>query len=73
MTINNEIQIRQLVEHWVKAVQNKDIDAILEHHSNDIVMFDVPEPFMSIGIEAYRKTWDLFFTYTKPGVLGVLQ
>jgi ketosteroid isomerase-like protein len=25
-------------------------------------MFDVPPPFQSKGIEAYKKTWDLFFT-----------
>jgi ketosteroid isomerase-like protein len=31
----------------------------------DIVMYDVPEPFQSVGIEAYRKTWDLFFSCNK--------
>jgi len=25
-------------------------------------MFDVPPPFQSKGIEAYKKTWDLFFS-----------
>jgi ketosteroid isomerase-like protein len=25
-------------------------------------MFDVPPPFQSEGLEAYRKTWDLFFS-----------
>ena len=25
-------------------------------------MFDVPPPFQSMGIEAYKKTWDLFFS-----------
>lgn len=29
-------------------------------------MFDVPEPLQSKGIEAYKKTWDLFFQYGKP-------
>jgi ketosteroid isomerase-like protein len=24
-------------------------------------MFDVPQPFLSKGLEAYEKTWDLFF------------
>jgi uncharacterized protein (TIGR02246 family) len=63
-----ESAIRQLVENWAKAVRNHDLEAILAHHSNDIVMYDVPKPFKSVGIEAYRKTWDLFFRFTRPGV-----
>lgn len=70
---NNEILIRQLVENWAKAVRNKDMDAILAHHADDIVMFDVPEPFQSIGIDAYRKTWNIFFKYTEPGVFDIQQ
>jgi ketosteroid isomerase-like protein len=29
-------------------------------------MFDVPPPFQSRGLDAYRKTWDLFFSYHQP-------
>ena len=65
---DNEIQIRLLVENWANAVRNKDIQTILAHHSNDVVMYDVPKPFQSVGIDAYRKTWDTFFAYTKFGV-----
>jgi ketosteroid isomerase-like protein len=71
MNNTNEMQIRQLVENWAKAVRDKDMDTILAKHSDDIVMFDVPEPFQSIGIDAYRKTWDIFFKYTKPGVFDI--
>ncbi|HXS36901.1 MAG TPA: nuclear transport factor 2 family protein [Flavipsychrobacter sp.] len=69
----SEKQIRQLVEDWAKAVRNKDINGILAHHSDDIVMYDVPKPFQSIGIEAYRKTWDVFFSFTKPGVFDIQE
>jgi ketosteroid isomerase-like protein len=31
------------------------------HHTDDIVMFDVPMPLESGGVEEYRKTWELFF------------
>jgi len=72
-TINNETVIRELIEKWTKAVRNRDIDAILAYHSADIIMFDVPYPFQSRGIEAYRKTWDLFFKYTRPGVFDILE
>jgi ketosteroid isomerase-like protein len=54
-------QIRLLIEQWAEAVRRKDMDGILRHHAPDFVMFDVPPPLQSRGIEAYRNTWPLFF------------
>jgi ketosteroid isomerase-like protein len=54
--------IRGLVERWAQAVRDHDYDAIVLDHDADIVMFDVPPPIRSRGIDAYRKSWDLFFT-----------
>ncbi len=71
--MSNESQIRMLIENWAAAVRNNDMNAILAHHSADVVMYDVPFPFESIGIEAYRKTWDLFFKYTKPAVFDIQE
>jgi ketosteroid isomerase-like protein len=71
--MNNETQIRTLIENWAAAVRNRDMDAILAHHSADMVMYDVPPPFQSIGIEDYRKTWDLFFKYTKAAVFDIRE
>jgi ketosteroid isomerase-like protein len=72
-TNENEIQIRGLIEDWAAAVRKRDIDAILAHHSDNIVMYDVPKPFQSIGIDAYRETWDTFFAFTKPGVFDIRE
>ena len=69
----NEVQIRQLVETWAEAVRNQDMEAIIAHHSDDIVMYDVPKPFQSIGMDEYRRTWDTFFKYTKPGVFNIQE
>jgi ketosteroid isomerase-like protein len=43
------------------------MDGILARHIKDLVMFDVPPPLQSKGIEAYKKTWDLFFQYSPGG------
>ncbi len=67
----NETQIKTLIEKWVEAVRNKNLEEILAHHSDDIVMFDVPGPFQSIGIDEYRKTWDLFFSCTMQGMFDI--
>jgi uncharacterized protein (TIGR02246 family) len=65
----DEAAIRELVETWAKAVRAKDLDGILANHSTDMLMFDVPPPLQSKGIEAYKKTWDLFFSWSDDPVV----
>jgi uncharacterized protein (TIGR02246 family) len=60
-----ENQIKAIVEAWAEAVRQHDLSGILAHHDKDIVMFDVPPPLQSRGMDAYRKSWDLFFRYHK--------
>ena len=61
---DDEEAIRNVVESWTAAVRRRDLDGILKNHSSEIVMFDVPPPLQSKGIDAYRKTWDLFFSWS---------
>jgi ketosteroid isomerase-like protein len=61
-----ESQIKALIETWADAVRRHDLPGILAHHEQDIVMFDVPPPLQSTGMDEYKKTWDLFFRYHKP-------
>jgi ketosteroid isomerase-like protein len=65
----DEVAIRELVGNWANAVRRKDLSAILLNHSANILMFDVPPPLASRGIEAYRKTWDLFFSWARDPVV----
>ena len=36
-------------------------------------MFDVPPPFKSAGLEAYKKTWDPFFSWSSEPVRFEIQ
>jgi ketosteroid isomerase-like protein len=65
----DEDAIRELVERWANAVRDKDIGAILARHSADLLMFDVPPPLETKGIDAYRKTWDAFFSWSDDPVI----
>jgi uncharacterized protein (TIGR02246 family) len=56
--------IRSMLESWAAAVRRRDFAGILRHHSADIAMFDVPPPFRSDGIDAYKNTWDMFFSWS---------
>ena len=58
--MTNEQQIHQRVTNWARAVQEKNWEGILAGHHADIVMYDVPPPFQSVGIDAYRNTWKDF-------------
>jgi uncharacterized protein (TIGR02246 family) len=58
---NNEAQIRALIERWAKAVREENRAAIRMDHDPDILMFDVPPPFLSRGLDAYMATWEMFF------------
>ena len=61
----DEAEIRALIESWTKAVREENYDGILARHTSDFLMYDVPPPFQSRGLDAYRKTWDIFFGWSK--------
>lgn len=63
-SVDDDAEIRTLIESWAAAVRRRDLPAILRNHSSDILMFDVPPPAQFVGIEAYRHTWDVFFAWS---------
>ena len=65
----DDAAIRDVIESWIAAVRRRDFAGILQNHSPDIVMFDVPPPFQSRGIEAYKKTGDLFFAWSSDPIV----
>jgi len=71
---SDETEIRKLIENWARAVRAHDLKGILANHSADMLMFDVPPPLESRGIEAYRKTWDTFFAWSQDsGVFDITE
>jgi ketosteroid isomerase-like protein len=59
---SDELLLRKMIADWSAAARGRDYDGVMANHSTNILMFDVPPPFQSEGLEAYRKTWDLFFS-----------
>lgn len=57
-----EDQIRDLIEQWANAVRELDLAGIRANHDANILMFDVPPPFSSRGLDAYMSTWQPFFS-----------
>jgi uncharacterized protein (TIGR02246 family) len=60
---DNDVRaIHTLIDRWSEAVRSQDLATIRAHHDANILMFDVPPPFLSRGIDAYMATWKLFFS-----------
>jgi ketosteroid isomerase-like protein len=57
----NEVALQELIAQWAKAVRDEDLPGIRSNHDPDILMFDVPPPFLSRGVEAYMATWKTFY------------
>lgn len=63
MANDTKTDIRTLIENWAAAVASGDREAILAHHSPDVLMFDFPDTKQ--GIDAYDKQWDFFYVNPK--------
>jgi ketosteroid isomerase-like protein len=56
-------EIRTLIARWSKAVRDQNMAGIRADHDPDILMFDVPPPFLSRSPDAFMETWGTFFAY----------
>lgn len=62
-----EDQVRNVIELWERSIQSGDMKGILANHSQDILIYDVPEPIQSKGLVDYEKAWQLFYRHVRPG------
>jgi uncharacterized protein (TIGR02246 family) len=69
----SESAIRALIERWITAVNDGDLEGVLADHADDIVMFDVPPPNEVRGIDAYRETWPRFFEWLRRGAVFEIE
>ena len=58
----DEMDIQELIERWAKAVRDEDGAGIRADHDSQMLMFDVPPPLLSQGLDAYMATWETFFS-----------
>lgn len=64
----DELDIRSLIERWAKAVREQDIAGIRADHDSEVLMFDVPPPMFTTGLDAYMWTWERFFASSEKPV-----
>jgi uncharacterized protein (TIGR02246 family) len=63
----NEAQVRRLIERYVEAIRNHDIDGVVSAYAPDLVAFDIVPPLQIVGVEAFRRIWEeIFETFECP-------
>ena len=65
----DEAAVRALFDRWAQAVRDENLEGIRADHDPDMLMFDVPPPFASRGIEEYMATWRTFFRWQAKPVM----
>lgn len=51
-------EIRELIADLEKAVCRKDIDAVMAHYADEVVVFNVRPPFEIRGKQDWRHEWE---------------
>lgn len=64
----DEMDIQALIERWAKAVREENRAGIRADHDSEILMFDVPPPVLSRGLDAYMATWERFLSWSEKPV-----
>jgi len=59
--IDNEKQIRQLLDDYIKAFRSRDLDAIMSFYAPEMVSYDIVPPLQDVGKQLYRKVWENAF------------
>ncbi|MCU1285990.1 MAG: hypothetical protein JWO13_2340 [Acidobacteriales bacterium] len=50
-------EIMQFLDDAKKAIQSKDLNAIMAIYDPDVIAYDIAPPLQYVGAAAYRKTW----------------
>jgi ketosteroid isomerase-like protein len=54
----DEAQIRQIIADTASAICAKDLDRIMAHYAQDVIIFDAIPPFQTKGADEFRRTWE---------------
>lgn len=58
---DDEAQIRQQINNFVKAFCTKDLKLMMSLFSSDVVSFDIIPPLQYVGSDVYAKVWEETF------------
>ena len=60
--MSEEQQIRSLMNEWLHALRNKDVDKLVSVYAEDAVFYDIAPPLRSTGTDELRKGTKQWFS-----------
>jgi ketosteroid isomerase-like protein len=60
---SDEAQLRALIDERVRAVRDKDIDALMAQHATEVVMFDALNPLQYKGADTVKERAAQWFSW----------
>ena len=60
-TLIAEAQIKDLIQSWRKAAQDREVDKIMSHYAPHVLAFDAIGQLQFKGRDAYKKHWQACF------------
>ncbi|MEP6847730.1 MAG: nuclear transport factor 2 family protein [Acidobacteriota bacterium] len=61
-TLIEEANIRDVIDRRIKAVRDKDIEALLSNHAPEVLLFDVVDPLQYTGVDMVRERAGKWFS-----------
>ncbi|MEV6334593.1 nuclear transport factor 2 family protein [Nocardia vinacea] len=58
----DEVELRQQIDKVVEGLRAKDLEAVKQLYTTDVVSFDVEPPLQHVGIAAKLENWAKVFT-----------
>lgn len=55
--VNEDAQIRKLMDEWGAALRARDVDKMMSNYSPDVLVFGVTPPLQYKGANEYRQMW----------------
>lgn len=53
----DEAAIRGLIAKWSRALEAKDVAAMMSHYAEEVVLYDACPPYKTVGREAIAEVW----------------
>lgn len=69
-SIDNEGQVRRLIDELVKASRAKNADKVIANYAPDVHAFDVINPLQFVGADAVKKRAEHWFSSFEVGPIG---
>jgi ketosteroid isomerase-like protein len=62
-TAKDEASIRAIMDAWARAIEAKNLDALMAHYAPDVLLYDLKPPYKIVGVPAYKAMWEACLPY----------